>query len=55
MTLQEAVNVLDNYDFQGVDPEALQALTVVLQAAKVRARALEPSDVGNRVVETTVD
>lgn len=55
MTLQEAIDILDNYDFQGVEPEALQALAVVLQVAKVRSRALEPTDIGNRVVETTVD
>lgn len=55
MTLNEAVEVLDNYDFQGVEPEALQALSVVLLAAKTRARGTEQGDVGNRVVETTVD
>lgn len=55
MTLQEAIDTLEGYDFQGVEPEVLQALSVVLLSARTRSRAPELNDVGNRVVETTVD
>lgn len=54
MNLLEAIEYLDNYDFQGLDPEALTAISLVLLAAKTRARATEV-DRENRVVETTVD
>ena len=55
MTLAEAINVLENTEFQGADPEVLQALVVLLQAAKTRNRGTEQVDVGSRVVETSTD
>lgn len=56
MTLAEALEVLENTDFQGLDPEALQALSVVMQAASSPTRA-EGTQQGtqNRVVETSTD
>ena len=55
MTLKEALDVFENRDFRGLDPEVLEALSVVLLAAQAKVRAPEQSDVGSRVVETTVD
>lgn len=55
MTLQQAIKILDDYDFKGIEPEALGALGVVIQVAKVKVRSLELDDTFGRVVETTVD
>ena len=56
MNLTEAVNVIDNTDFGPLklDPELLQAISVLVLASKTKART-EQEFVANRVLETSTD
>lgn len=55
MTLAEAVDTLQNHDFQGTDPDVLLAIQLVVQAAQARERGTQASDAATRQIDTSSD
>lgn len=55
MNLAEAIDTLQNHDFQGADPDVLLALSVVIQSAQTRERGTNSSDAPNRQIDTSTD